>query len=204
MTGFNDIDYDRIQIRIAAVQVGLQVLVEKGGRVAHNGISGPHWDQMNVMSMAETFDKEYEEFIKGGKFRCCHRPVGFIPHLWGSPRIIQARIPRRIPDFRPEDKSGAPEDAGPWDLLEPWVLGEWVQEIIDEDCEHLKLADWFNSLHLEAVDVDMEELIKDETEPLAGEGDNQLEKKDIQVESEYNADHNAEQDIWIFEEFQDN
>src|SRR5438034_9165725 len=80
MTGFNNIDYDRIQIRIAATQVGLHVQVESGGRIVYpTTVARAHVD---VKAMADMIDRVYNEFVKGKNIKGCHRPVGFLPHLW--------------------------------------------------------------------------------------------------------------------------
>src|SRR5437773_5267513 len=90
MTGFNNIDYDRVQVRIAAMQVGLDVQVEDGGKVIYP-MPIVSQAQLAVKATVDMIDRVYDEFVNGRNIRGCHRPVGFLPHLWASPRVIQAR-----------------------------------------------------------------------------------------------------------------
>ncbi|WEW57703.1 hypothetical protein PRK78_003170 [Emydomyces testavorans] len=93
LAGSGRIDYERIQIRIAALQHGLKVLVNHNGKV----VLAPNSSSLGqgIKSISDQLDWIYLRFYKYKRIvtpKDC--PVGFYSSHWRNPREVQTRIPR--------------------------------------------------------------------------------------------------------------
>ncbi|EEP75812.1 predicted protein [Uncinocarpus reesii 1704] len=92
LSGAYRIDYERVQIRIAAAQHGLKVLVENGGQVVLR--PGSDARAQSIKALSDDLDSIYNRFYSKRFPTPKRRPVGYIPVLWNHPQKIQQRIPR--------------------------------------------------------------------------------------------------------------
>jgi hypothetical protein len=93
LTGFNENDRDRIQIRIAAQQAGLAVDVMNGGQVVAHGELTPL--QRMVIDQLHAIERNHQEQHGNSFHTAALRPLSFDPTAYGSPAQIQERIPRK-------------------------------------------------------------------------------------------------------------
>jgi len=174
---------------------------------------------VDVKAMADMIDRVYNEFVKGKNIKGCHRPVGFLPHLWASPRIIQARIPGRTCPVEPQIVPALGRGAGStvlkdgqlWDVPQSWALGGWVQDTLPTANKksvvelgnigrRFEIALRSSQLTKEnersclgATKVVGKAPVENEIQRLGEEGNSRPEGNGNEIESEYSTDRNGEE-----------
>jgi hypothetical protein len=95
LSGDRRMDYERIQLRIAARQAGLIVDDEDEGKIKWKPGAKLSQLQTIVIRKAERGDQVWEQHGFGNRITSTgDTPVGFVPALWQNAAMIQARIPR--------------------------------------------------------------------------------------------------------------
>ncbi|EFW14195.1 hypothetical protein D8B26_002440 [Coccidioides posadasii str. Silveira] len=93
LSGNHRMDNERVQIRIAALQHGMTVLVENGGNILTP--RHPGTKSRKILEISDDLDSIYARFYADKTFTTKDRPSGYVAAHWNDPAKIQERIPRK-------------------------------------------------------------------------------------------------------------
>lgn len=141
LTGNARLDYERIHIRIAAVQSGLNVLTERGGLIAYPKSERmgppPTVIQRQIMKRARVYDAIWFRKYRDVPFKTRYQPVGFIPASykdaatirdWMYPLLSIQRAKRARSAPQKDNKQPPPVDIKLEEFFQRWVMGELEQQ----------------------------------------------------------------------------
>ncbi|GAD98201.1 predicted protein [Paecilomyces variotii No. 5] len=136
LTGDRALDYQRVHIRIAAVQAGMYVDIPDGGHLyySNNNITGL---QFGIMRYSKALDEYAKRVWQRGKIVVCPKylPWGFRREDWNSADKIQQWIDRSAPeddghtDTESERRGVSMRQQGQADdMEEPVNFSDWLQD----------------------------------------------------------------------------
>ena len=143
LSGNMKLDYERIQIRIAAMQNGLKVFPEAGGRIEPPKpmMMGPPPSkaQERIMEIAKYLDTLWYCNFRDSWFRVTHRPVGCVPSLYKDAatiqgwmyadiekekNIVKAQLTRLRQSKEKNNKQQPSNDIKLDEFFQPWAMEE--------------------------------------------------------------------------------
>lgn len=93
LCGHHQIDYERVQIRIAAVQHGFKVLVDNEGQLIPPAVFSEKVKE--IQEISEELEYIYEQQVLRRKFTPEDVPVGYIPGLGHNPATLPKQSSRQ-------------------------------------------------------------------------------------------------------------